>query len=165
MTDGPVAAERGLLKSSQVALLLLAIASGFICAWIEHLNTEAGGVLPMPAGQGKWRSSVSREESWRRMKQFDGRPLTPTEKMQMDKDLKEGSANNRLRNAVSLWGVLQYPLVFVVLVWSLISFYCYRGLNRAASAISFSIVCISGFFMFNRAYFSSLGWWAKELVG
>ncbi len=153
----------------------LAAIVAFIAIRIEVLNTQAGGMLPNreyrnsdpKQGVVTWRHSpVINERLWRRFlgpRDANGepvtRPLTASDKEQMRQDIRRGRANNRLLGFVETAGVLQYLLVPVLFVLSLVLLArrkpsC-RGVLVAALPLCVSIAACA--FMLYRAYFPSLG--------
>ncbi len=157
-----------------VALAIVSAVVALTAVRVEVLNTRAGGVLrskEFSSGTGRpvtWRAALwTNEDSWRQTRgprDEHGapltRPLTDTEKAQMERDIEQALANNGLRNVVSTWGLLQYPLVLILLALAL-SLLCGRGIRRARrvqAGAALGVAVVAAFLMTYRAYFSSLGW-------
>ena len=150
-------------------MLLLAVVS--IAARIEVLNHRAGGVLPRaeyrnsdPAqGLVKWRTSpITTPERWREAsgpRDAKGVPidrsLTHTERREMEKTIAQNRANNQLREIVGTFGLLQYPLVAVLLTAGACRV---LGRRRYTGGAMLLAAVGAGGLMIYRGYFSSLGW-------
>ena len=122
-----------------VLLVLLIILTAFVlhsAARIEILNVRAGNYLPRrdhnPEGgliDGKWRISL------------------------------ENNARDQLRAAVGTFGLMQYILTPLLLIFSLAVFFkTSRSWTHAVAAFSVfaSVIAIS--VMLYRSYWESLGW-------
>lgn len=125
--------------SRPVLIILLMLLTVFVlhsAARIEILNVRAGNYLPRrdrdPNGtlsDGKWRLSL------------------------------ENTARDQLREAVQTFGLMQYALAPLLLIFSFVVFFKNRR-SWASVAATFSVfaaaVAIS--LMLYRDYFGSLGW-------
>ncbi len=154
---------------------LLALFVLLVAGEIEHLNIQAGGLLPNQEyrnndpeqGVVEWRDSpCTNERSWRMIcSPFhygipEDRPLTPAEELQMHQDIKKAQANNNLKGVVSSFGLLQYLLVPLLLVLSI------KMILRKPYSVKRYVIGIfplligigAGILMFSRAYCTSLGW-------
>jgi hypothetical protein len=182
-TTSPVACSRA-GKIALVALYALTGIAVFICARIEYLNVKSGGVLPRqtvfpdnPYRNPKWRTAVitDRNESrWReRLRPVDeqgdvlSRPLTRQEELKIDQRIERMRTEGRLKSFVASWGLKQYLLLPVLLIWSFtcvgasaIAAFNEKRLSRVSVAYLFpflaSVVCAA--FAWHRSYFGSLGW-------
>lgn len=150
---------------------LLTIIVAFICLRIESLNIAAGGRLPNreyrdndpSEGPVEWRhSAITSEADWRRrngpkdenLNPVD-RPLTPAESARMSADIRREQANNSLLDFVGAAGLLQYILVPLLAVASMLVIYV-KGVRYGIASL---VVAVSaGALIFSRAYFTSLGW-------
>ena len=144
----------------------LAIVVLSICVQIELLNHAADSYLPRK-DSGKWRQSFFlSEEMWRQYynsKMGDeallNRPLTADERNQMQKDVSYAKDKNALLGMVSSFGLLQYILAPLSLIWSFTI--AKRNANIAKRILS-ALFVISNFIsivlMVYRGYFTSLGW-------
>ena len=122
-----------------VLIILLMLLTAFVvhsAARIEVLNIQAGNYLPRRnrdldgnLTDGKWRISP------------------------------ENSARDQLREAVQTFGLMQYVLAPVLLIFSLAVFFKTRR-SRASVAATFSVfvAAIVIWLMLYRGYYESLGW-------
>ena len=87
------------------------------------------------------------------------RPLTADERIQMQKDVSYAKDKNALLGMVSSFGLLQYILAPLSLIWSFTI--AKRNANIAKRILS-ALFVISNFIsiglMVYRGYFTSLGW-------
>ena len=123
----------------RVLIILLILLTAFVvhsAARIEVLNIQAGNYLPRRdrdlegnLTDGKWRIS------------------------------SENSARDQLRDAVQTFGLMQYVLAPVLLIFSLAVFLKTRR-SRASVAATFSVfvAAIAISLMLYRGYYESLGW-------
>lgn len=147
----------------------LALAVTIIMVRIEWLNAEAGGVLPMreyrnqdpSEGVVRWRTStVTTEAAWR---QYHGprdsdyrpvqRPLTAAEVAQMETEFRQAKANNALLRFVEWAGLIQYPLVPVLVGYSILIMRR-RGVRHGMAPLFVGI--LGGVCMVYWGYFTSL---------
>ena len=135
----------------------------FTCVLIEGLNFQAWGQLPKTY-EGKWRVPYERDEGrWRQVQNWEtgdasivARPLTAQESAKMRVDVRRAVAAHTLRDVVPTLGVLQYPLVLVVLVSGLALLREARsrpGVVLAWGATVASVV--AGLLAVYRGYFTS----------
>ncbi len=162
------------IRKLTVVPMILALIATVICVSIELLNQQAGSILPRseyrngdPAqGLVKWRQSpITSEAAWRKVfgpvdenGQPTSRNLTDTERRKMREYIEKAEASNRLRDVVASFGVLQYLIVFVGLLWSIVILF--RKPNRMEKnflALSIGLFLLSASSMFYRGYFTSLG--------
>ncbi len=163
-------------KKIIITAYLISLAVLLIAVCIEILNVNAGGILPRTEyrnnnpeqGLVKWRQDpLTYEKIWIRIKGPQdengtpiNRPLTTIEKNQMEKDIKRASAYNTLHGFVSTAGLLQYILVLVLGVFSIVIMIrkpiTAKQIITGIPPLFISILC--GILMFYRAYFTSLGW-------
>lgn len=155
-----------------VSLALVAIAL-YTCVRIEFLNRRADYKLPRrnyrnddPAqGVTKWRASLLLDEkSWRKKvlrldypHDYETRPLTDNEYKQMKADIARNQVTNELRAFVGTWGVIQYPLLTVLLSLSMIGLFR-QDKARITFIIPLVVVILTGWRMLVLSYSSSLGW-------
>ena len=123
----------------RVLIILLMLLTAFVvhsAARIEVLNFQAGNYLPRRdrdlegnLTDGKWRISP------------------------------ENSPRDQLREAVQTFGLMQYVLAPVLLIFSLAVFFKTRR-SRASVAATFSVfvAAIAISLMLYRRYYESLGW-------
>jgi hypothetical protein len=153
---------------------LLALFVLLVAGEIEHLNIQAGGLLPNQEyrnndpeqGVVKWRDSpCANERGWRMSCSPsygipEDRPLTPAEEAQMRQDIDKAWAGISLRGFVASFGLLQYLLVPLLLVLSIkmILRKPYSVKRYVIGTFSLLIGIGAGILMFSRAYFTSLGW-------
>lgn len=137
----------------------------FTCVRIEILNARVGGILPRTSG-GKWRAPYERDEvRWRRLHAeitgdptVETRPLTSDEAELMRVEVQHAQAGAALRDIVGTWGLLQYPVVLVMLISSvglLAEGRSRRWVTLACVLLVATLAC--GGLMIHRAYFTSLG--------
>lgn len=141
---------------------------------IEILNTAAGGLLPRQERSGDgdmspWRQSLCTTETrWRELcgprnegGQPVGRTLTANEQVTMIREIRLNNASNKLRNVVSSWGLLQYVLVPVLLIWSarMIVIRPDPGRRRFIGALGACVATLAGALVLYRQYLQNLGWW------
>ena len=177
-TLGPLIVVRCAMEQSirklAIVPILLALIATIICVRIELLNRQAGSMLPRseyrngdPAqGLVQWRlSPITSEAAWRKVfgavdenRQPIPRSLTDTERRRMREYIERTKASNRLRDVITSYGVFQYLIVFVGLLWSIVVLF--RKPNRiekAFLALSVGLFLLSASSMFYRGYFTSLG--------
>ena len=123
----------------RVLIILLMLLTAFVvhsAARIEVLNIQVGSYLPRRdrdldgnLTDGKWRISP------------------------------ENSPRDQLREAVQTFGLMQYVLAPVLLIFSLAVFFKTRR-SRASVAATFSVfvAAIAISLMLYRGYYASLGW-------
>ena len=97
------------------------------CVHIEAWNALAGGELPMEEpGKMRWDMNET-ERGWRYVhlseRHWDTpleerRPLTRVEREQFQKDAEQAQRHNRLRWWTQGWGLAQYALAPIALIWS-----------------------------------------------
>jgi hypothetical protein len=149
---------------------VLAVIAVGIAGTIEWLNFQAGGRLPSreyrdgdPAeGCVTWRTSLATSEAmWRRFRgprDEQGNPatrlLTAEEDRRMRSEIAWGIANNRLLYFVSTAGLAQYLLIPLLLVAAVALML--RG-RRSHAVFLYAVVAVTGFLLWYRAYFPSLG--------
>jgi hypothetical protein len=153
---------------------LLALFVLLVAGEIEHLNIQAGGLLPNQEyrnndpeqGVVKWRDSpCANERGWRMIcgPSYgipEDHPLTPAEEVKMHQDIKKAQANNNLKGVVSSFGLLQYLLVPLLLVLSIKMILRRPYFVKQAVFEVFPLLIAIGacILMFSRAYCTSLGW-------
>jgi hypothetical protein len=119
-----------------ILLMLLTAIVVHSTARIEVLNIRAGNYLPRhdrnPDGtfiDGKWRSS------------------------------QENTARDQLRDAVQIFGLVQYVLAPLLLILSLIAFFkTRRSWGSVAATLSVFAAAVAISLMLYRDYYGSLGW-------
>jgi len=152
---------------------------------IELLNACAGHYLPRrdlppPGGDNpKWRHDITWRSAYRMLVERDfraknsliyGQALTPDQEAEIERLVDEamsrdaekiarGETRNRLLDVVGSWGLLQYAIAPLCLIWSLRLSLSKRrkGFRIAAAAfgvLSLTAICL----MVYRGYFTSLGW-------
>ncbi|MFH1749271.1 MAG: hypothetical protein ABIG44_19745 [Planctomycetota bacterium] len=158
-----------------IVLVLAALGSVAICAWIEILNRRAGGFLPRELSEHespKWRVLASPErfltEMYERVYRSEHAlpieaPL-PTEVVaditaRVRREAPRHRANARLCDALGTWGLLQYPLSVAVLLFGLAAGCWWKGMRErgtgfVCAAVGLACLCIAVY----RGYFTSLGW-------
>ena len=154
--------KKDILFGATVVIATIVI---LICLQIEWLNKAADGYLPhIP--DTKWRDSTPvSEEMWRRQQRYSKedetlltRPLTESERLQMQKDIEQANTMNALKGSVSGYGMLQYilaPVAFILSIMLVISRRpMYKRIICALFALSSLIAMV---LMFYRGYFTSLG--------
>jgi hypothetical protein len=146
----------------------------FVCVRIETLNAYCGS-LPnhewrdgTPAsGPVTWRDGPNTSEAmWRKFRlarehpeypDYTTRPLTESERQQMQRDISRGRANNELRDFVSSFGLLQYLAIPALIVFSIIGFTDHTRIRWAFVLPVFAaVLCV--WRVFSLAYFPSLEW-------
>jgi hypothetical protein len=158
------------LRPSTIACLLLTLLAASTCVRIEVLNANVGFYLPRSSevedASVTWRAATPTiERRWReiRSRRLDDasiltRPLTVVEQAEMRETLRQNNRWNALLEAVSTWGLLQYPLVAVLLPWCLwLARKHDRGWWRRALYAATAVVLACGVMMVYRGYFTSLG--------
>ncbi|HEV2295722.1 MAG TPA: hypothetical protein VGR35_17880 [Tepidisphaeraceae bacterium] len=161
--------------SQLVPLALLYVASAwlvFVAVRIEILNARSGYFLPNTAtmaeskrhgGSGAWRAVWMDEQRWRSWYvrdengQPDPRPLTAAEELQMRRDIEKQNANYRLRSFVTVFGTLQYPILFVTAAigTKLALSERRRKLAMVAYWLPVAVAVLAGGLAFYRGYFTS----------
>ena len=157
--------------ATKIILLIcfgIAIFSTHTCLQIEIHNARIGYYLPRNHdaewGISKWRSSpITTEFMWRQARIRDGspqyRPLTSEEKERMTQDIKHAKLWNELRDWVEGFGLLQYLLIPILIILSIVLIIRKTPKVVKILASAFLLIgLINGFFMIYRGYFSSLGW-------
>jgi hypothetical protein len=150
--------ERALSNGARLTLVAMSLVVGGICTWIECLNSQAGGKLPLTEPARKWRGLPTSEAVWRQLRGVGDRELSAEERGEMEADIRKGQLENRLRVVVLTAGLLQYPLVVVLIVCSSVSVFRCQGWNRAVATATLVIGLVSGWMAMYRGYFGSLGW-------
>lgn len=151
------------------ACFALALLVATTCLRIEILNAQLGYYMPRENdadwGISRWRKSTAIDEkAWIRMQsRFDSsienRPLTSQEQEEMRNYIKWAKANNDLRDLVEGLGLLQYLLIPILIVISVILIKRNNPKTyRILAFMSMLLGLISGFLVFYRGYFESLGW-------
>jgi len=125
--------------SRTVLIILLMLLTAFVlhsAARIEALNIRAGNYLPRrdrdpngSLGDGKWRNS------------------------------RENTPRDQLRDAVQTFGIMQYVLAPLLLIFSFVVFFKNRR-SWVGVAATFSVFAagVAMSLMLYRDYFGSLGW-------
>ena len=136
-----------------------------VCLQIELLNNAAGGYLPhIP--DSKWRDSTPvSEEMWRKQQRYSKedvtlltRPLTESERLQMQKDIEQADTMNALKGMVSGYGIWQYIFAPVALILSIVMAISRRPMYKRIMCAVFALSSlIAMVLMFYRGYFTSLG--------
>jgi hypothetical protein len=156
-----------LLKIQLITLYILAAFSTALCLRIEYMNAEAEYHLPRRDEEGgKWRASHAvNEKAWRNVhlreeaEQHLTRPLTPIEHDRMTISVQRARAKNALRAMVGSWGLLQYLLCPLIIMWSfalVTKMEQSRITHLAWAPLLLAITCAG--FTFYRGYITSLGW-------
>ena len=151
-----------------ITLLALTAMAVFTCVRIEVLNVMAGGLLPqdMVTDPGPWRVSyLSNETQWRGMqaRMHDDptwivRPLTGAEIAEMKREVHQAVNAAALEWTTHTLGLLQYPLVFALLIGLPFALRRHRSRKwRGIIGASFGLLVICGVLMIYRGYFASLG--------
>jgi uncharacterized membrane-anchored protein len=128
-----------------LACYSLAVVSLVACLLIERVNVKAGGFLPH-LGDGEWRVMA----------------LVPAITAGMtDEEVRRERDISQLRNLVTWFGLPQYVLIPVVLVWSILVVASPGGERKRRMWVAFPCLAIgslSSYLVLSRSYFSSLGW-------
>ncbi len=160
-------------KAARILGIIATLSVIGIAGTIEALNVRAGGILPKHSeyrngdpiqGLVRWRySPFTSEKNWLRFRgprTPDGtpvsRPLSASERSQMELEIRNARAENNLLRVVSSVGLLQYLLVPTLLVLTLAN---WPAKSKIAWATVQLVVAFCGaFLMLYRGYYSSLGW-------
>ena len=149
-------------KTQLVICFGLAIWAIIVCAKIElschgHVGEFRG---PMR------RSLIPNEERWRihqiGLHDKNGglidRPLTEDERRQMEKDIEEARSSNEFVDFFEFAGLLQYPVVYTILIWMTLFVRTTKHPQRlrCAAIIPIALALVSGSFMFYRSYFTCI---------
>jgi hypothetical protein len=148
-------------------LAFLAIVVFHTCVRIEILNQLAGDILPRKSPT-KWRAGVMNEklnEKWWRLFHLHDededvrltRALTVQERQEMEYDVFRERANALLRTTVEVFGLWQYVLAPICLIWSIRAAKNRRRAKRIAAGVFTVTSAVSIVLMFYRGYFTSLG--------
>ncbi len=147
-----------------------------ICLYIEHLNIKAGSILPRKEyrnndpsqGMIKWRSSaITDEKSWRKAFGPEDESGVPVKRNLYEQELTEMKryidrikSNNKLRDFISSFGLMQYCLVPIAALWSIYIIFSKRHKRKMkiAATVSLIIALGCGYMAHYRSYFGSLGW-------
>ncbi|MCK6474918.1 MAG: hypothetical protein L6R28_24630 [Planctomycetes bacterium] len=158
------------MRKLAVTTILLALFVAFVAIRIEYLNCKVGGILPRSdyrydnpeAGLPKWRSRLDvTEENWRMMhlrEEEEGRTLSDAERREMMDDIERSKANNVLRDFVGSFGLLQYPLVLLLVVLSISLLWAKERNLKFLACPCLAVAFYAGSVAIYRGYFTSLGW-------
>lgn len=168
-----------------VGCVFLTLLVAHTCLRIEILNARSGYILPRiyrGFGNPKWRSAarstamrgVQGEIAFQRLDayvaahpdepepdvdQFLGPPFNEREQAQIVDAIEKNELNSELKDLVGSFGCLQYVLAPAAFVWSV---FLSALSNRWLFRVLFGVCAVGNAFsiwvMFDRAYFTSLGW-------
>lgn len=158
VTTIPAPTHGGLIKSALLVCLSCYVLSCGI--WIDLLNARAGQILPRAVnnsgGNPKWR--VAAESALRMDSQYRIEAgLTPISEKEIELHRRE----SQLRSAVSDYGILQYLLCPLIILFGAIWIACpaqYPTIDRAVGILTIVAGFTGIYLAWTREYLSSLGW-------
>jgi hypothetical protein len=157
----------GAISRPLAILYALALVVALIAIRVEWLNAAAGFPLPRgPLDDGKWRVMARADVGWRAAygpRDASGvpldRPLTADERGRRDAYVARAKANARLRDWVGTAGVLQYALLPLLGLATLLSIAAEPTRRRFVRLLPvLAILTLASASLLYRAYFPSLGW-------